>query len=382
MVPQSGIEFTITESIRAIEENIPGIFVECGVWKGGCGVAMLLAQQEAFGEVRRPVYLLDSFMGLPQVEKRDGPALAQWQASGSLENCLIEREVVQESLDRFGFKEGEYFIIEGWFEDTLHRLNDMAIAFLRIDCDLYASVKPCLDFLVPNVSVGGTVIIDDYYAWDGCVRAVHDHFSKNDFPFRIKSMPDFSSAYFTKTEKDISHDYDKKFFEMHEQWKDEYELVALSILENLEFETVVDLGCGNGFILSYLEQNGKDVDGIDGSANATFPGVEVIDISKPICIGKYDLVICSEVAEHIEEKYADTLIDNICNASNGLIFFSAATPGHGGHLHINEQEHEYWINKFQKRGFIPDEEITIKMRVDLSIISIWWFPANLIMFRR
>jgi O-methyltransferase len=39
--------------------------------------------------------------------------------------------------------------------------------------------------LVPFVSAGGLVILDDYWTWDGCTRAVHDYLSREQLPYRI-----------------------------------------------------------------------------------------------------------------------------------------------------------------------------------------------------
>src|SRR5437588_2371696 len=73
MVPPSAIEFSMNQMLAAIDAGLAGVVVECGTWKGGCSFAMLLAQQAAYGQIRRPVYMLDSFEGLPQAEERDGP---------------------------------------------------------------------------------------------------------------------------------------------------------------------------------------------------------------------------------------------------------------------------------------------------------------------
>jgi O-methyltransferase len=45
----------------------------------------------------------------------------------------------------------------------------------------------CLEHLFPLVSPGGGVIIDDYFAWDGCARAVHEYLAKIETGERIRS---------------------------------------------------------------------------------------------------------------------------------------------------------------------------------------------------
>lgn len=79
-VGEAAVRFTAEQAVDVIERDVPGVLVECGVWRGGCSAAMLLAQQARYGEVRRRAYLLDSFEGLPPASERDGPLARQWQA--------------------------------------------------------------------------------------------------------------------------------------------------------------------------------------------------------------------------------------------------------------------------------------------------------------
>src|SRR5512146_2044131 len=83
MVCEEGLRFTITESVAAVQNLIPGHFVECGVWRGGCGIAMMLAQKRQFGGIRRKVHFLDSFAGLPPTTAMDGAFAADWQSKGN-----------------------------------------------------------------------------------------------------------------------------------------------------------------------------------------------------------------------------------------------------------------------------------------------------------
>lgn len=200
MVCEEGLRFTITESVDIVRRHVPGHFVECGVWRGGCGIAMLLAQQEQFRRIKRTVHFLDSFAGLPPATEADGTVAAEWQKKS--DNCLATREEFNASIGSFAIPARHFTVWQGWFIETLPRflryLGNRPIAFLRLDADWYDSTMLCLEALFPHVSDGATIIIDDYYAWDGCTRAVHDFLSKNKAPHRIKSMPQFSSAYFRK----------------------------------------------------------------------------------------------------------------------------------------------------------------------------------------
>lgn len=206
MVPQPAIDFLVDQVITLIASRVAGVFVECGVWRGGSSMAMLLAQQAAFGRVERPVYMLDSFQGLPPVTAKDGPLASQWQQGADpknfLDNCRAAREELDRALGRMDFVPSDYKIVEGWFDKTVPRvaedISPNSIALLRLDGDWYDSTRCCLDALMPLVSEGGVVIIDDYYAWDGCARAVHDYLSSCDVAYRIRSIPQWYGAYFIK----------------------------------------------------------------------------------------------------------------------------------------------------------------------------------------
>lgn len=183
-----------------IDRNVPGVFVECGVWRGGCSAAMLLAQRERHGTVMRKTYLLDSFQGLPPATERDGPFALAWQAD-THHNCRASLSEVRAAIAALDTPAESYEFVPGWFDNTVpllaRRLAQERIALLRVDGDWYDSTAVCLEHLVPIVPEGGVVILDDYYVFDGCARATHDFLSRHDLPFRICHVPGGVGAYFT-----------------------------------------------------------------------------------------------------------------------------------------------------------------------------------------
>lgn len=207
MVPEQALRFTIDQTLDVIDRGVPGQIVECGVWRGGCSIAMLLAQQQRHdGDVPRKVYLLDSFEGLPAAADRDGPLANQWQADtespGFYDNCRADYDRLRMALLLLGLPTDSWEILPGWFEKTVpplaERLRDEGIALLRLDGDWYESTMICLRHLEPLVAEEGVILIDDYYAWDGCARAVHDYLARNDLAYRIRTMPDTVGAYIVK----------------------------------------------------------------------------------------------------------------------------------------------------------------------------------------
>ncbi len=206
MVSEPAIRFVCEQAVAMVRNGIPGSFVECGVWRGGSSMAMLLPQRAAFGKVERLVYMLDSFEGLPPVTVRDGPLAAQWKQGGDptnyLDNCRASLEELQHALKTLGFSSENFRIVPGWFNQSVPalvpQLQREGIALLRLDGDWYDSTMTCLEHLVPLVAEGGVVIVDDYYAWDGCARAVHDYLSRHDLAYRLRSLPAWQGAYFIK----------------------------------------------------------------------------------------------------------------------------------------------------------------------------------------
>lgn len=212
MVHETGIEFTIASVIYAIKNNVPGVFVEFGTWRGGCSVAMLLTQRAFFGRVMRPVYMFDSFEGLPKVTEKDGPLAAQYQlevdSSNYHDNCRAAQEDLTSLLNQHDFSDLDYEIVRGWFDSSVQKTKDelaeQRIAVLRLDGDWYDSTALTLQGCCSAVSEEGVVIVDDYYTWDGCARAVHDYLTENDLPYRIKSLPYNFGAFFIKRQYRIN----------------------------------------------------------------------------------------------------------------------------------------------------------------------------------
>ncbi len=140
-------------------------------------------------------------------------------------------------------------------------------------------------------------------------------------------------------------------------------LIMPYIVEKLSPLSVLDAGCGQGIFLRAclaVDENIK-VLGIDGDyverdkllINPKY--FMAYNLENPLKLNeKYDIAISFEVAEHIEEKYADIFIDTLTNASD-TIFFSAAIPYQGGTNHVNEQWQSYWKEKFEARGYIVSD---------------------------
>jgi hypothetical protein len=92
--------------------------------------------------------------------------------------------------------------------------------------------------------------------------------------------------------------------------------------------------------------------------------------------------MCLEVAEHLPFWQADKLLKILIGTSDTVVF-SAAPPGQGGTLHLNEQPPEYWIRKFSTLKYAYNKELSAAIREELQGINIpSWYKNNLLVFHR
>ena len=152
-------------------ERLDGAIVECGVFMGGSSGLMGWATRS---EPRRPVWLLDSWEGLPEPGEEDRAIDGVTPYEGM---CATPRETVEQLLfEKLELDPARFVFVQGWFEETLPTVAARVgeIALLHIDADWYASVKLCLEHLYDLVVPGGYIVIDDYGQWEGCRKAVDE----------------------------------------------------------------------------------------------------------------------------------------------------------------------------------------------------------------
>src|SRR5579863_687997 len=158
---------------RALDEKVPGDFIEAGVWRGGCTILMrgVLA---ANGIKDRKVYAADSFEGLPPPDPASYPAddglnmHEYWQLA-------VPLDTVKDNFSRYGLCDEQVVFVKGYFEDTLAALDAGPFALIRLDGDYYKSTYIALEALYPKLSPGGYIILDDVNFMMSCRQAVMDY---------------------------------------------------------------------------------------------------------------------------------------------------------------------------------------------------------------
>jgi Macrocin-O-methyltransferase (TylF) len=151
-----------------LQDGIAGDFIETGAWRGGMTIFMR-ALLRAYGVRDRCVWVADSFEGLPApIDKADG-----WNYS-DVDYLKVSLAQVQNNFKRFGLLDEQVRFLPGWFCDTLPTAPIQKLALLRLDGDMYSSTRDALVNLYHRVSPGGFVIVDDYFSWPACQRAVDE----------------------------------------------------------------------------------------------------------------------------------------------------------------------------------------------------------------
>jgi O-methyltransferase len=173
--------YNIYNSIKyVVEHNIPGDFVECGVWLGGASLFAGLAFRH-FGQPNRKVHLYDTFYGFP-VGSRD-VRLGKEVGGPQFDNF---RQAVEDNLNREGLT--DYIIKEGSVEQTLLQDIPASISVLRLDTDFYPSTKVEMEILYPVLSPRGVLIIDDYGLYQGSRQAFDEYMEKRNMSLLLNRI--------------------------------------------------------------------------------------------------------------------------------------------------------------------------------------------------
>ena len=157
--------------------HVQGCVIEAGVWRGGmsAGMAEVLGKQRSY-------FLFDSFEGLPPATELDGEEAKAYQRDTEsptyFDNCSAEMAYAETAMQRSGATNVK--LVKGWFQDTMPDfVPPEPIAVLRLDGDWYDSTMVILNTMTQYLAPDALIIIDDYYAWQGCRAAVHDYLSQN-----------------------------------------------------------------------------------------------------------------------------------------------------------------------------------------------------------
>jgi SAM-dependent methyltransferase len=187
------------------------------------------------------------------------------------------------------------------------------------------------------------------------------------------------------------------FWDLHADGAWDWPGFAGCILRYTGPRAVVDIGCGDAKLLAAIHALAPaiNVRGYDGSlvarTRAAGHGVEVAPVDLDRLGGAelarlvaecraFDTALCLEVAEHLLPWHAGRLLTVL--AACPTVVFSAAPPGQGGTLHMNERPGAYWVRRFAALGYDLSARDP-QFRADLATLSLPpWYARNTHVFDR
>lgn len=160
--------------------QIDGDYLEFGTWEGDSFIEAYRSIWRARSDVKsfirteeieswyqkRPRFIaFDSFSGLPPGEF-ERHADYEEGAYGCSEDGFLE------NVRNGGVDLRDVVTVPGFYDKTLNdetkrRVRIERAAAIMIDCDLYESTVPVLDFITDLVGQGTIIIFDDWYRYEG-----------------------------------------------------------------------------------------------------------------------------------------------------------------------------------------------------------------------
>lgn len=177
---------------------------------------------------------------------------------------------------------------------------------------------------------------------------------------------DYGQDYYNETHLGGHGDYSWD----NQHWRDFFMSVADRLIGAFAPASVLDVGCARGLLVQAFALQGVDSLGLDISEHAIASAHEdvrdrlmVASATEPI-EGRYDLVTCIEVLEHMSEVDAQLAIDRLTEVTDRVLF-SSSPVDHDEPTHINTNPGEAWAAWFAERGFFRRTD------VDVSMIAPW-----------
>ena len=120
------------------------------------------------------------------------------------------------------------------------------------------------------------------------------------------------------------------------------------------YRTVLDYGCGKGTFKSHLNLQAI----LEGAAvdvteyDIAIPGKD----DRAVLAKTYDLVVCTDVLEHIEPAYLEAVVQDLWQAARHAIFVAVHCGpakkilADGRNAHLIQLPPRWWLEKFWKFG--------------------------------
>lgn len=179
-------KFIAQYELFRLSVNVPGVIIECGVFKG-VSLVRFAHFREIFGlSESKTLVGFDTFDVFPgSTYTPDNNLLQEFiESAGSMS---IGKDQLIKVLNNKGVTQN-ISLMEGDISQTVPEFirnnPDIKISFLNLDVDLYEPSKVIIENLFPHLAPGGILLLDDYGKFPGETRAVDDYFKGQDIEIK------------------------------------------------------------------------------------------------------------------------------------------------------------------------------------------------------
>lgn len=127
------------------------------------------------------------------------------------------------------------------------------------------------------------------------------------------------------------------------------------LIEEVDAKTVLDFGCGRGDAY----RSPHKIHHQWGLPRAAVYLYDPAFHHAPMPTGKFDLVVCSDVLEHVPESEVDEFIARLFGFAKKAVWASFCArpakkvfPGTGTNLHVTQRPYAWWWEKFEIAGHV------------------------------
>lgn len=172
-------------------EKVEGDVVEFGCYRGLSSVLFQMTLDQLHS--KKQLFVYDSFQGLSEKCKSDFVSSSEnMRPCDYKDNKRVQKGFFKTTEDELlsnfeAFKVTPPTICSGWVQETVPLKLPEKIAFIHLDLDLYAPCLHVLTHVMPRLTPGGILVVDDYSdvkqhgrqnAYPGVKAACDTHFKK------------------------------------------------------------------------------------------------------------------------------------------------------------------------------------------------------------
>ncbi len=188
------LESLLRQCLRIEQLGINGQLIETGCALGGSAILMCAAKTTS-----RPLMVYDLFGTIPPPSTADGEDAQQrytvihnGDASGIAGDVYYGYQPDLQAKVAHNFATLGYPITTnhvtlkaGLIQNTLS--DDSPVALAHLDVDWFDTVDYCLKQIAPRLQTNGALIIDDYFDWSGCKKAVDQFLIETKMSFKSET---------------------------------------------------------------------------------------------------------------------------------------------------------------------------------------------------